>query len=165
MHLKKEVTLFGAVGMLVSGILGSGILILPPIAAKIAGDSSVLAWALMTVLAVPVALTFGYLASSIPSAGGIAEYAGRAFGKKVFSRTTLDFELMVGLLFLSVIPTATPIVVLAGSVYVAAFLGGNMGMAVFAALIMLFCIFVVNILGIKFTAGIQMLIWPVSFSS
>ncbi len=158
MPLKRDVTLINAVGMLVAGVLGSGVLILPSIAARIAGDSSILAWALMTTLATPIALTFGYLASNFPSAGGIAEYAGRAFGELSIGSVKLDSELTVGLLFLAVIPTATPVVILAGSVYAAAFLGFDFKAAVVIALLMLLLIFIVNVLGIKFTASVQMAI-------
>ncbi len=158
MPLKRDVTLINAVGMLVAGVLGSGILILPSIAARIAGDSSILAWALMTIVATPIALTFGYLASNFPSAGGIAEYAGRAFGELDIGGLKLDSELTVGLLFLSVIPTAIPVVILAGSVYAAAFLGFDFRAAIVVALLMLILIFIVNVLGIKFTASVQMII-------
>ncbi len=144
--------------MLTAGVLGSGILILPSIAANIAGESSVIAWALMTVLAVPIALTFGLLASHYPSAAGIAEYAKRALGARKFGWLKMDSEFLVGTLFLSVIPTATPIVILAGALYAASFFGCGFEGAVMISLAMLAAIFTLNTLGIKLTAGVQLLI-------
>lgn len=56
--LKREISLLQAVGIFTGVILGSGILILPAIAANVAGASSLISWILMTLLAVPIALTF-----------------------------------------------------------------------------------------------------------
>ncbi len=158
MHLKKEVTLIHAVGILVSGILGSGILILPSIAANVAGESSILAWLFMTVLAIPIALTFGYLASSYPSAGGIAEYARRAFGRMKVWVLNFDFEFIVGVMFLSVIPTAIPIVILAGASYLAVALNLGESEAISFAICMLLAILLINLRGIKFTGSIQLML-------
>jgi len=156
MHLKREVTLIHAVGILVAGILGSGILILPSIAANVAGESSILAWLLMTILAIPVALTFGYLASSYPSAGGIAEYARRTFGRRRFWIFSFDSEFIMGVMFLSVVPTAIPVVVLAGASYLAVALGLGKNEAIFFALCMLLAILAMNLGGIKFTGNVQL---------
>lgn len=158
MSLKKDVTLLQAVGIFVAGILGSGILILPSIAANVAGESSLLAWLFMTILAAPIALTFGYLASSYPSAGGIAEYSRRAFGKRKLWRLSIDSELTTGLMFLSVIPTAPPIVLLAGASYLAMVLGLGEKGAICIALIMLTAILMMNLRGVKFTGDVQLLL-------
>ena len=46
--LRKAITLRHAVALYVSSVLGSGILILPGLAAKIAGPSSLIAWLLLS---------------------------------------------------------------------------------------------------------------------
>ncbi|AEA47714.1 L-methionine/branched-chain amino acid transporter [Archaeoglobus veneficus] len=158
MSLRKDVTLLQAVGIFVAGILGSGILILPSIAANVAGEASLIAWLLMTVLAAPIALTFGYLASAYPSAGGIAEYSRRAFGKRRLWRLSLDAEFTTGVMFLSVIPTAIPIVLLAGASYLAMVLGLGEKGAILIALTMLLAILLMNLRGVKFTGDVQLLL-------
>jgi len=158
MPLRKDVTLLQAVGIFVAGILGSGILILPSIAANVAGSSSLLAWLLMTILAIPIALTFGYLASAYPSAGGIAEYSRRAIGKRKIGPLVFDAEFTTGMMFLSVIPTAPPIVLLAGAAYLAmAFNLGEKG-AIIIALLMLLAILLMNLRGVRFTGDVQILL-------
>jgi amino acid efflux transporter len=62
--------LFRATGIYVGAILGSGILVLPAIAAREAGPASLLAWTLLLVFCVPVA--FSFMSRQQPDAGGIA---------------------------------------------------------------------------------------------
>ncbi|MDQ3862842.1 MAG: amino acid permease [Actinomycetota bacterium] len=62
-------------------MIGAGVLILPGITAALAGPASVLAWALVSLLGVPLALTFAALASRYPDAGGVATFTARAFGE------------------------------------------------------------------------------------
>ncbi len=62
-------------------VIGAGVLILPGITAALAGPASVLAWALVSLLGVPLALTFAALASRYPDAGGVATFTARAFGE------------------------------------------------------------------------------------
>ncbi len=61
-------------------MIGAGVLILPGITAALAGPASVLAWAVVSLLGVPLALTFAALASRYPDAGGVATFTTRAFG-------------------------------------------------------------------------------------
>jgi amino acid efflux transporter len=61
-------------------VIGAGVLILPGTTAAIAGPASVLAWAVVSLLGVPLALTFAALASRYPDAGGVATFTARAFG-------------------------------------------------------------------------------------
>jgi amino acid efflux transporter len=66
--------------MYVGSVLGSGILVVPAIAANIAGPASLVAWVLLSVLSYPVGYTFGALAANYPEAGGLSVYVRRAFG-------------------------------------------------------------------------------------
>jgi amino acid efflux transporter len=65
----------------VGAVIGAGVLILPGITAALAGPASVLAWAVVSLLGVPLALTFAALASRYPDAGGVATFTARAFGE------------------------------------------------------------------------------------
>lgn len=157
-RLKKEVSLFHAVGIFIGVILGSGILILPSIAANVAGAASLIAWVVMTLLAVPIALTFGYLASKFPSAGGISEFSKQAFGKKTVERITLDAEMITGFLFLSVVPIGPPIVLLTGASYLGSILGLDFSGVIALAILMLLAMLLINLRGIRFTGNFQTMI-------
>ena len=58
-------------------MLGPGVLLLPALAAEAAGPASVLAWAGLLALSVPLAITFAALGVRFPEAGGTAAYATR----------------------------------------------------------------------------------------
>src|SRR6478735_9013968 len=74
--------LFRATGIYVGAILGSGVLVLPAIAAKEAGPASLLAWAVLLVFCIPVAFSFAEMSRQQPDAGGIAHFVKRAFGRR-----------------------------------------------------------------------------------
>ena len=78
--LKRTVTPAQGVALYVGAVVGAGVLVLPGTAASLAGPASVLAWAFVSVLGVPLALTFAALAGRYPDAGGVATFTGRAFG-------------------------------------------------------------------------------------
>ena len=67
---------FAAIG----GIVGSGWLLGPFYAAKLAGPASILAWALGGFLMLFIALTFAELATTYPMPGGMARYAQMTHG-------------------------------------------------------------------------------------
>jgi len=52
----------------------------PAIAASHSGVSSILAWVILAVIAIYVSACFGELVSMFPNAGGVYEYAKRAYG-------------------------------------------------------------------------------------
>src|SRR5215207_5320828 len=78
--LKRTVTPAQGVALYVGAVVGAGVLVLPGTAASLAGPASVLAWAFVSLLGVPLALTFATLASRCPDAGGVATFTSRAFG-------------------------------------------------------------------------------------
>ncbi len=99
-RLNKELSLLQGVGLLATSLLGTGIFIVPAAAASLAGSASLWAWPLLTLLVIPVALTFAGLGQKFPHAGGAPALIGRAFG--------LSMERSVALLFLAVIPVGLP---------------------------------------------------------
>jgi amino acid efflux transporter len=78
--LKRTITPAQGVALYVGAVVGTGVLILPGIAASMAGPASIIAWAFVSLLGMPLALTFAALAGRYPDAGGVATFAGRAFG-------------------------------------------------------------------------------------
>lgn len=99
-RLNRELGLLQGVGLLTTSLLGTGIFVVPAAAASIAGQASLWAWLLLTLLVLPVAFTFAGLGQRFPHAGGAPSLIGRAFG--------LPMERSVALLFLAVIPVGLP---------------------------------------------------------
>ena len=77
--LARTITLIQGVALYVGAVVGTGVLILPGTAASLAGPASVVAWAFVSILGVPLALTFAALAGRYPDAGGVATFTARAF--------------------------------------------------------------------------------------
>ena len=57
-NLERTIGPAHGVALYVGAVVGTGVLILPGPAASLAGPASVLAWAFVSVLGVPLALTF-----------------------------------------------------------------------------------------------------------
>lgn len=80
-ELKKEMGLFMATALVISNMVGAGILMLPATLAGVAGPGATLiAWVLTGIGALILALTFANLGSKIPKNGGIYEYSRMAYG-------------------------------------------------------------------------------------
>ncbi|MEV4096494.1 amino acid permease [Streptosporangium saharense] len=107
--------------LLVGAVLGPGMLVLPHLAAISAGPASVLAWAGLLALSVPVAATFAALGTLNPGGGGVAAFVRPVFGPRA--------EAVVGWWFYGAVPLGTLAGALVGGRYVAASLGGGSGVA------------------------------------
>ena len=66
----------------IASVLGTGILVLPGLAAAAAGPASIVAVAAVLVLSIPLAGTFAALASRYPDPGGVASYVRRTLGDR-----------------------------------------------------------------------------------
>lgn len=64
-------------------IAGSGIFMIPGIAAEIAGPASFLVWIIIGILAIMMSMCIAELAGSYPDVGGFYSYATLAFGRVV----------------------------------------------------------------------------------
>ncbi len=142
--------LFRATGIYVGAILGSGILVLPAIAAKEAGPASLLAWALLLVFCTPVAFSFAEMSRQQPDAGGIAHFVTRAYGRRASA--------VAGYLFYFAIPFGAPATAVIGGNYIAHALGGGRGTALVAAALLLAAAFAGNAAGIRMSSGIQLVL-------
>ena len=78
--LRKAIRLRNAVALYASSVLGSGILVLPGLAAKIAGPGSILAWIFLSLASYPFAFTFASLSARRPESGGVYSFAKEGFG-------------------------------------------------------------------------------------
>ena len=99
----------------IASVLGTGILVLPGIAAAAAGPASILAVAAVLVLSIPLAGTFAALASRYPDAGGVASYVRRALGGTAAR--------MAGYWFYFGVCVGAPVLAVLGGEYVVAVLG------------------------------------------
>jgi amino acid efflux transporter len=137
-----------ATALYVGAVLGPGVLLLPALAARIAGPASVLAWAGLLLLSVPLAIAFAALGVRWPEAGGTASYVRAAFGARAGRAT--------GWWFLSGVAIGAPAVALVGGFYVAELVGGGRTTAVVAAAAMVGCVLVANATGLHTTARLQL---------
>ncbi|MEV4803023.1 amino acid permease [Nonomuraea sp. NPDC049421] len=131
--------------LLVGAVLGPGMLVLPHLAAAAAGPASVLAWAGMLALSVPVALTFAALGARYPGGGGVAAVVGLAFGRSASA--------VAGWWFYGAVPIGTVAGALVGGQYVEACLGVD---ATLAACLILAAAFAANAAGLRTSGGLQL---------
>ncbi|OIN12255.1 L-methionine/branched-chain amino acid transporter [Oceanisphaera psychrotolerans] len=99
-RLNKQLGLLQGTGMMATSLLGSGIFVVPAVAASLAGASSLWAWLGLMLLVLPVAFTFARLGRNYPHAGGAPHLIGRALG--------VPMEKLAAFLFLAVLPVGLP---------------------------------------------------------
>lgn len=123
--LQRTIGLGQAIALYIGAVVGVGVLVLPGAAASIAGPASIVAWVFDALLGIPLALTFGAMASRYPDAGGVSTFARNAFGA--------DLAALVGWFYLVAAAVGEIIVPLAGAHYVARYVGlggaGTYGLA------------------------------------
>lgn len=107
----------GGAALYIGALLGPSLLLLPGLAARIAGPASVLAWVGLLGLSAIFAVMFSSLGTRLPSAAGVAGYATAGLGRRAGS--------VVGWCFLAGVITAAPFVCLVGAGYVTSVTGGG----------------------------------------
>ena len=65
-QLKQDITLLGGIGQLSTTLLGTGLFMIPAIAANIAGEWSLWAWIILLFAICPIALTFALMGRQYP---------------------------------------------------------------------------------------------------
>ena len=145
---RKAITLRYAVALYVTSVLGSGVLVLPGLAAKIAGPGSLIAWALLSIASYPFAYTFASLSARRPESGGVYSFAKESLGRSVAS--------MTGWLFAVWYITGAPAVTLIAASYLAfAFPMNRLEIFIVAGMILLTA-FSVNYRGIVVSNKVQL---------
>jgi amino acid transporter len=79
-RLQPNVRLFGVFSVSLGAMIGSGIFVLPGIAAKLAGPAVVVAYVIAGIVVLPAALSQSEMATAMPEAGGTYLYIDRAMG-------------------------------------------------------------------------------------
>jgi len=146
--LRKAITLRYAVALYVSSVLGSGVLVLPGLAAQLAGPASLLAWVLLSIVSYPFAYTFASLSARKPEAGGIYSFTKESFGVRVATVT--------GWLFALWFVTGGPAVMLIAASYVAYAFPMSRAETFVVAGAIIFSVFVVNYRGIVVSNKVQL---------
>ncbi len=132
----------------VGAVLGTGVITLPAIAAEVAGPASLVAWAVLVLLSVPLASTFAALGARFPDSGGVSTYVRRAFGARAGS--------VVGWCFFFAIPVGAPPASLMAGGYVADALGGGRAMAASVAGGLILGVALMNTAGLRLSGRVQL---------
>jgi amino acid efflux transporter len=147
--VKYTLGLWQGVALYVGAVLGTGVLVLPAIAAETAGPASVLAWLGLVVLSFPLALTYAALSRERPDAAGFSGAVERAFGSR--------WGAVAGWIFLAQAPTGYVVAALIAGEYAASLIGGgrDASFALGGGLIAL--AYVLNAAGLRISARAQLL--------
>jgi len=136
-----------ATALYVGAVLGTGVLVLPAIAAETAGPASLLAWITLIALSVPMALTYAAMSRQRPDAAGFSDAIERAFGTRWGAAS--------GWILLAAVPPGFPVAMLiAGGSAATAFGLGRDAAFLFAALL-LATIVGINFAGLRVSATAQ----------
>lgn len=149
-QLRHTIALPQAVALYVGAVVGAGVLILPGVGAGEAGPGSLIAWAFDGLLGIPIALTFAALAARYPDAGGVAAFAGRAFGAVAAA--------VAGWSYFAAAAVAQTLVVLSGGHYAADALGLGHVATFSIASVMLVIAIVANLHGLRLSAQLQIVL-------
>jgi len=150
---KNKLSVLQGVAMLVSALLGSGVFIIPAIAAQISGSWSLLAWAIMGLLIIPIVFTFAQLGKFYPHAGGTAYYVQRAFGERSAR--------LVSWLFIWVVALGSPVITMTAANFLqnalieAQIISNLIDYRLQIAFAILLLVLTINLLGLKTAASIQ----------
>lgn len=145
--LKRNIGMPQAIALYIGAVLGSGVLIVPGLAAEMAGPASLLAWGFMTLLILPLALSMGLLSAKYPNAGGVSHFVTLAFGPRAGA--------MVGWFFLMSVPIGGPVAALTGAGYMTAAMGWGDGARIAIAAAMLAVGLITNWIGMQVAGKVQ----------
>ncbi|MCL1142771.1 L-methionine/branched-chain amino acid transporter [Shewanella gaetbuli] len=134
-------------GLMATTLLGTGVFILPQMTIAAADSGALLAWLILTLAIIPVALVFGLLASRFPHAAGPAYFVEKAFGQAL-GRT-------IGLIFLMVIPIGAPAAILMTFQFMYALIPLQGEWQLLAQLLVVLMLFLLNVRGIQVSAKLQ----------
>lgn len=136
------------VSLNVGALLGPSLLLLPGLAAAVAGPASIISWLSMLAVSGLLAIVFTAFGLRTPSGGGVAAYVASAFGSRFGTATAWCF--------LAGVIAGAPVVCLIGGNYVADLLGGGTRTSLIAAGILLVVVLIVTLAGARTSAGVQL---------
>ncbi|MFI9052697.1 APC family permease [Streptomyces sp. NPDC053427] len=140
----------GGTALCAGAVLGPGVLTLPSLAADAAGPASVLAWAVLLAMCVPVAASFAALGVRFPDGGGVATFVHRAIGPRAAA--------VVGWWFYGAVPIGVVSASWIGGKYVADAAGwGEAGAAAVGALVLAGSL-ASNAFGLRMSGRVQLML-------
>ncbi|MEF1311082.1 L-methionine/branched-chain amino acid transporter [Vibrio mytili] len=149
-QLKKDISLISGIAQLSTTLMGTGLFMIPAIAAGIAGHFSLWAWILLFIAICPIALTFSQLGKRYPNAGGTAFFVRKAFNSKL--------ESSVAWLFVSIIPVGIPPAIALAAGFLQQLLPSSLNSNLFAQIVTILLLIFVNLLGTKSSGRLQTVI-------
>ncbi|WP_100488346.1 APC family permease [Sporolactobacillus pectinivorans] len=144
---KATIRLPQAVALYIGAVLGAGILIVPGLAAQIAGPASLIDWGFLLLLVLPLSLCMAYLSQKYPVSGGVCYFVTKAFGKIPGA--------IAGWLFLMSVPIGAPVAALTGAGYLSAALDLSETSRITIACMVLIIALLLNYLGMNVAGRIQ----------
>ncbi|MQA03505.1 MAG: amino acid permease [Streptosporangiales bacterium] len=136
--------------MYVGALLGPSLLLLPGLAAHLAGPASVLAWAGMLVVSALLAWVFAALGVRFGGSGGVVGYVRAGLGTRAGRAT--------GWSFLAGVVLGAPVVCLIGGAYVADLVGGGRLTTVVAAVVLLAAVVGLTLGGARASTTVQLVL-------
>jgi len=136
------------IALYVGAVLGTGVIALPALAARVAGPASLIAWLALVIASIPLAATFAALGARHPDSGGVSTYARRAFGPRAAA--------VVGWWFYSAVPAGAPAAALFAGAYVESAFGGGKATVFLTAAGLFVAVGVVNYFGVRISGSVQL---------
>jgi amino acid efflux transporter len=134
----------------IGAVLGTGVISLPALAVQEAGPASLLAWAALLLISIPLATTFAALGARFPDGGGVSTYARRAFGARAAT--------VVGWCFWFAIPIGAPTAAGFAGAYVADAAGGGRSTQLLATGGIIALVAAMNWFGLRVSGRVQLVI-------
>ena len=139
-----------ASALYVGALLGPSLLLLPGLAASLAGPASILAWFVLLTVSAMLARVFTALGTRLPSAGGAAAYTEAGLGRRAGRA--------VAWCFLAGVVSGAPVVCLIGGGYIGVLLGGGRMAGLGAAAVLLVAVIAFTLGGARATAVAQLVL-------
>ncbi|KGD05923.1 amino acid permease family protein [Burkholderia pseudomallei] len=149
-HRAGSLTILQGAALYIGAVLGTGVIALPALAAEVAGPASLLAWAALVMLSIPLAATFAALGARYPDAGGVSTYVRKAFGPKAAA--------VVGWCFYFAVPAGAPAAAMFGGAYVAAVTGGAHATMIASAAVLIALVAAANAFGVTVSGRMQLVL-------
>ncbi len=146
----------GTVGLLqgsalyIASVLGTGILVLPALAATVAGPASILAVVAVLVVSIPLAGTFAALAARYPDSGGVATFARLALGPTAAR--------IAGYWFFFGVCVGAPVVAVLGASYIGAIFNAPRWVVIVIAVLIFAPPLVANAFGLRVSGPVQLVL-------
>jgi amino acid efflux transporter len=137
-----------ASALYIAAVLGTGILVLPALAADAAGPASIVAVLAVLLASIPLAGTFAALAARYPDAGGVATFVRLALGPTAAR--------MSGYWFFFGVSFGAPVVAILGGEYVVAAIGADRSIVPIVGLAFLVVPLAVNVFGLRVSGSLQL---------